>query len=357
MVSRLNALQIFIGILLALLVVEGLLQLTDRNSYDQFFNDSETGLLLYTPNTSYTNSSSCYENEVKINNLGFYGPDFDENKSENTFRIVVVGSSFVEALQVPIEEQFTHLLEQKLNEEIEGDVVFEVLPFGFSGNGTYLNLLYYTNYAQRFQPDLVVNVITDFDLLKNKNDVKHPPRFDEDGSVILELEKKETGGTTVLAKNVLRKSKLFMSFYGRYLMIKAKSNNTEEPEEADVLNEQEMVDMNGVWGTEEKLLTYFNQLVKEQSARFLVVSWDDDERIENSDEHIGEHVQAIAERSDFSYFDLRPSVSQRRQDEDVTPTWSCDGHWNAVGHQWVSDALATHLIEQKNLLTSTEIAK
>lgn len=89
------------------------------------------------------------------NSHGFRGPEIPLQKPQGTYRIAVLGDSYVEALQVDRPDTFCYLLESKLNETYPGSR-FEVLNFGVSSynfSQTYLRL---KEKVLAFDPDLVV---------------------------------------------------------------------------------------------------------------------------------------------------------------------------------------------------------
>jgi GDSL-like lipase/acylhydrolase family protein len=91
---------------------------------------------------------------VKINSHGFKDKERTYEKGKDVFRIVVLGDSFTEALQVPVERTFPYVLEQRLN--LENSKRFEVINLGVSGFGTaqeYLTLKYY---GLKYHPDFVI---------------------------------------------------------------------------------------------------------------------------------------------------------------------------------------------------------
>jgi hypothetical protein len=94
---------------------------------------------------------------VAINHEGFRDRDHAVASEPNVFRIVVLGDSFAEALQVPQRDTFWSVLEQRLQAcpSLAGRRV-EVLSFGVSGYGTTQELLVYRKFARKYRPDLVL---------------------------------------------------------------------------------------------------------------------------------------------------------------------------------------------------------
>jgi lysophospholipase L1-like esterase len=91
---------------------------------------------------------------VRINGHGRRDVERQFAKPPGTFRVLVLGDSFVEAMQVPLDGAFARLLERQLNGD--GTARIEVVSAGVSGYGTASELLYFERVGKRYQPDLVV---------------------------------------------------------------------------------------------------------------------------------------------------------------------------------------------------------
>ncbi|HEX6203296.1 MAG TPA: SGNH/GDSL hydrolase family protein [Thermoanaerobaculia bacterium] len=116
---------------------------------------------------------------VEVNRFGFRGPAPRVGKPEGTFRIVVLGDSQTEALQVDFEDTFGEVLERRLAACAElpgGARSVEVLNFGVSGYGTAQALLTLRHAAAAFDPDLVLlAVYTGNDVRNNVEAIERDP--------------------------------------------------------------------------------------------------------------------------------------------------------------------------------------
>jgi hypothetical protein len=92
---------------------------------------------------------------VQINRKGWRDVEHEYAKPAGTFRILVLGDSFVEAMHVPLEATFPRLLEGELNKDGTPPHV-EVVSAGVSGYGTASEVLLFEQEGKRYQPDLVV---------------------------------------------------------------------------------------------------------------------------------------------------------------------------------------------------------
>jgi len=100
-----------------------------------------------------------YETFVQINAQGLRDDPLPYAKPQGAFRILLLGDSFVEGLQVGQHETFAALLEKRLG--------VTVINAGVSRYGTAHSLLYLRHEGQRYQPDLVVYALYPNDITDN----------------------------------------------------------------------------------------------------------------------------------------------------------------------------------------------
>ena len=99
--------------------------------------------------------SSEYFARVRFNRLGLRDPRDSYAKPPGTFRILLLGDSFTEAVQVEQRETTAAVLEARLRAARPGLNV-EVINAGVAGWGTGIEGLYLDNEGYRFEPDLVL---------------------------------------------------------------------------------------------------------------------------------------------------------------------------------------------------------
>jgi hypothetical protein len=153
-------------IALVLTITLFLLEITTRFVYEKpwvhgySFNEF-TGVSL-TPNTNgwWTREGKGF---VEINSRGMRdNREYEHFSKDNIYRIAVVGDSYVEALQVNVNETFWRLMEVRLNSQCNSLKYkeFEVLPFGVSGHGPAQYMLNIKHKVSKLNPDLVLVVFT-----------------------------------------------------------------------------------------------------------------------------------------------------------------------------------------------------
>ena len=109
---------------------------------------------IFVPNSYYRNSGEGFS-EGYFNSHGFRDYDRSYQKDPNTFRIMVLGDSYVQAIQVALSDSFPALLEQRLNEN-STSMKFEVLALGMNGFGTAEEYMRYLDFGVDYSPDMVI---------------------------------------------------------------------------------------------------------------------------------------------------------------------------------------------------------
>lgn len=95
---------------------------------------------------------------IEINSAGWRGPETTVKPAPGTFRIALLGDSYIEAFEVPFDETVGELLESRLATRWGTPV--EVLNFGHGGYGTAQELLTLQHEVWKYSPDLVLLAVT-----------------------------------------------------------------------------------------------------------------------------------------------------------------------------------------------------
>ncbi|MBI3565244.1 MAG: SGNH/GDSL hydrolase family protein, partial [Elusimicrobia bacterium] len=143
------------GLLFALVLAESVLRLTGLRLPEFWRSDPVVGLSLR-PGTAgwFVDEGRA---PVRINSDGFRDRERTREKPAGTFRALVLGDSFTEAVQVPLEDTFEQRAERALAAcpALKGRPV-EVLNWGVRGYGTVEELELLKLRAESFSPDVVV---------------------------------------------------------------------------------------------------------------------------------------------------------------------------------------------------------
>jgi hypothetical protein len=112
----------------------------------------------FVPGARYVSRKEGYSSG-RFNSHGFRDRERTWEKAAGVTRMVVLGDSYVEALQVELDEAFPALLEDRLN-AAEGQGRYEVLALGQSGFGTVEDLVRYRAFGKAYRPDVVLLAVT-----------------------------------------------------------------------------------------------------------------------------------------------------------------------------------------------------
>ena len=94
---------------------------------------------------------------VRINSDGLRDREHAIQKSEGTLRIAVLGDSYVEGMNVPLEKTVPAVLERELSScAAPGHRQVEVINFGVSGYGTARELLTLREHVWKYDPDIIL---------------------------------------------------------------------------------------------------------------------------------------------------------------------------------------------------------
>ncbi len=170
----------------------------------------------YQSGLSYQLSNESERYWIKTNSKGLVGlAEHKYEKSEDTFRILVLGDSFMAAENVPAEKGFCRLLEEGLNKNSGKKI--EIINAGVAGYGTDNEYLFYSNEGYKYKPDLVIlSFLTANDIFDSSNELvkrfygsNDKPYFDLDDREDLQLhnypfERVSNTNALYIIKNYLR---------------------------------------------------------------------------------------------------------------------------------------------------------
>ncbi|MCY2993865.1 MAG: SGNH/GDSL hydrolase family protein [Planctomycetota bacterium] len=308
----------------------------------------------------------------EVNRYGFRQGLREPRKPVGSFRVAVLGDSFVEAFQVPYEQSLCAVLEQELAScpSLAGRSV-EVLNFGVSGYGTAQELLMLRHYVWDYEPDIVL--LTFFagnDLRNNARDLEpyqvRPFLCRANGAWVFDNSFREhpdylrAGSAGVQWKvgliNRVRVLQLANEWLGRW-----RQPASEPPPAGQVgagLNELALLPprdaaWSEAWEVTEQLLGMCQREARDHDARLFLVTLGQDLQV-HPDQAVRVACQRHLQVSDLGYaerrlkqfgqehgfpvIDLSQPMRQSAEEHGVflhgfdkaAPGW---GHWNAAGHR------------------------
>jgi len=146
--------------------------------------------ITFEPGAAYRHVKEGFS-EGRFNAQGFRDRERSVARPPGGWRILVLGDSFVEALQVPLDEAFPAVLEDRLRRRPGGDRT-EVLAMGQSGFGTASELMRYVDFGAAYDPDVVLlaffagNDVRDNSVLLNGDAPEFFFTLGADGALVLD---------------------------------------------------------------------------------------------------------------------------------------------------------------------------
>ena len=121
----------------------------------------------YYPNTTRRAVTKNYDVSFKVNSLGFNDVNHTFSKNPPSFRVLLLGDSYIEGETVSPEKHMARVIERlakKDNKEVE------VIVMGMSGYGQAHQLATYERLGKKFDPDLVITFFCANDMWNNRLD-------------------------------------------------------------------------------------------------------------------------------------------------------------------------------------------
>lgn len=392
-----------ISLIIALGVTEVFLRLINFSFPTFYSTDAARGYAL-TPNVEgwYRREGETY---IRINSDGLRDTEHAKQKAENTFRIAVVGDSYAEALQVPLEKAFWKLLENKLqNCGALGGRKIEIINFGVSGYGTAQELITLQQKVWEYSPDAILLAFTTnndvTDNLRETKRVNEIPYFVYRGDK-LELDDSFLTNSTFRWRNsILGKAGVWMRDNLRVVQLgyqaqtalksylakrsmqlivptvtaqtesnNAAANRSETAIRAEDVGVENMIYREPTddvyreaWRVTEGLLREMNDEVKSRNAKFAVVTLSNSIQIspsrklrEDFMKKVGStdifypdrRVNSFGDRENITVYNLAPELqAYAEQNNKILHGFGenlGNGHWNRDGHQVAAEILAPKL--------------
>jgi len=120
----------------------------------------------------------------KYNEYRYIGEAIPPEKQKNSFRVALMGDSFVESFQIFDRDYFGNIAENILGKEYP-DIRFEFLNFGRSGFDIADVYAYQKLFVDKFNPDLILYIIENDDLTPQYRDPLLPKTMVENDSLVV----------------------------------------------------------------------------------------------------------------------------------------------------------------------------
>ena len=374
-------LMILAGVFCGLLLCELILRVSGYSNANFYISDPVVGAALR-PNAEgwWTKEGHEY---IRINSQGLRDREHTKAKPANTVRIAVLGDSYAEALQLPMEKAFWAIIEARLREcgALQGRDV-EVINFGVSGYGTAQELLTLREKVWDYGPDIVLLAVTtlndisdDSRALKQSNDI--PYFVLSDGHLVLDDSFRNSrmyrfrGSALYYPVSWLKDhSRVVQAYYEVREAISVWLQYRSRPAmpgelgiREDTYREPRDDVWRNAWRVTEALIVLMRDEVKERHAKFFVVTLsgglqvhpDPNVRQEMAKRGVSVlypdlRVKDLCERESIPVLVLAPAL-QLYAEQNKAFLHGFDknlggGHWNELGHRIAGEMMADWLCRE-----------
>lgn len=305
---------------------------------------------------------SRWDQEIVVNHLGFRGPEPTPQKSALRPRVLILGDSFIEAVQIAWPDSMSSRIESRLAERGRPA---EVLSAGVSGWGTDAVVQYLSTDGMALEPDVIVVAVTIYnDVLDNLGEPFHRLQA---GRLV---HHDESALSSAAYFDLLVKS--YLSTHSHlYQLVRSSTRRASTPNAfsslqhhwADLLRTEPPPRLEYGWALTEALLDRLARLAEQQGARLSVVLIPMEEQLsdDRANAFLTEHqldrtdvdleapqkrLVEWGRRSGVEVIDLLERFREHDRTGGDSTYLTDDGHWNVRGHAIAGEFVADVLIEQ-----------
>lgn len=295
-----------------------------------------------------------YRVRETMNSKGIRGPEYPCEKPPGEFRILVLGDSYAEGYTVMFEDLFSEVLKRELNDRA-GKAV-QVINAGTGGYSTDQELLWFETEGIKYQPDLVILLFCDNDVLFNTLD-----RYFRGFKPLFQLDNGQLKLTNVpvpppaplpvpsAAARLCESSYVCRGIGSLAYRIKRLAGPKDRRASAPEPDHQRLLDWNkateaekrNAWDVTKALLARLKKDVEGAGARLLVAT------VPGNDD-VTRGIVSICRKDSIDCVDLTAPFRDeelRLKPQGRKLTYApYDIHWNADGHRLTAEVLRNHLV-------------
>lgn len=346
---------------------------------DSFYQSDKYISQIHVPGMRGRSIGKEFNVEMYINSHGYVGKEYDYEKSPEVWRAIMLGDSMVEAMQVTPEDNFTSLVEQKLNDQSEGN--YEVINMGVSNFGTVRSYLNLVNYGLKYNPDLVFYALAvTNDMSDNYMEQEEDATRNKSQSTSLKQRFKafliNHSEFALYVRNKTNTSVPLRKFFTKLGVISEYKNIIHEEDPTKELPikyhiyAQEDTDLFTLeWDKTKEYINKIKTTLETKGIDFVIVlipardqiyedSW---EKVKESFEALNMYDLDLAkpqrvlkdyfDKEEIKYLDLYPVLKQASIDDEERLYFIIDGHFAPRGHQVTGQAIYGFL--QNNFFSTT----
>lgn len=367
-----------LGILITLILVEIGLKLFTCETTLKFYDNPVFGSA-FIPNQKglFVTETKEYSSKVEINSQDWPDVEHTLDKPKNTYRILILGDSFVENFQVPFEKRFFRQLQDKLGNK------FEIIAIGRGNTGTAQQYLMLKEYGLKYKPDLVIQMFLTANDVKNNSPIlqndPYLPYFEiDEGNNLKEIPQiKRSDRTLSSLKEMLKKfeiTKIILSLRQKYLEQRAISLSGGYPIDYHIYDSSYSNEYQKARDITKRLILETKKITEESGAKYILVTLANNEQVNakvqekifnkypkmknnNLDfEKPDKLIKEFSESKKITYWQMLPYFQNYIINNPTTIThYFYDGHWNETGTNLAAQFLTENL--EKLLLKKEDASR
>jgi len=373
---------IFGGLFSAVLIVEMALRVAGISERNPFILDSSVGWV-------HRPSIAGYAREEggaywRINSEGWRDREHTKEKPNDTIRIAILGNSYAEALNIPLENTFGAIMEHELQQcPTLNDEHVETLNFGVASYNTAQDLITLRDRVWDYSPDVVVLIFGAANDVENNSKVLAEERLRpffavHNDKLVLDTSFRETSVFRFRTSSLAYRGYYFLRDHLGTVQVLRRFINTAKARKARpaenpsqelglddaVFREPKPTDIawQQAWEITDKLLIAMRNEVRARGAYFMVVSLGTGVQ-DNPDPSIREvlmrqlgvdnlsypdrRLKSLGDREHFQVLNLAPAFQayaiQRKAYLHGSGKSRGLGHWNVDGHHLAGTMIAQAL--------------
>ena len=290
-------------------------------------------------------------NLVRWNRGGWHDADHDPAKTGAGIRVLVLGDSYVEGIQVRLDELYHRQLERLLSEKEK--VPVEAVAFGASGWGQAHELEALTTKGLAYHPDLVIAEFLAGNDVRNNNDQLER---------LANAQMKGSSWARELFVDSLNSGLLFPAFlFDRMDLAIRQSRGQQDPVDSDVYRLAPNTPpelWEAAWTRTARLVREMKTAANRAGAEFLLVIFTSPMEIEawvpgtapaphQMDMRLpARRMGEICAAQHVACLDLAPRFARLPKSERDRVHLAGDGHWSRMGHRLAAEETIRYLTEE-----------
>jgi len=370
-----------IGVLIAFLLMEialrtfywaaeeKMLGLTPKRTTLEWVDNSALGRGLKASQEGwFVPKTNEYSTLIEVNSKGWRDSEHFLEKSEDTYRIVILGDSFVENFQVPLENTFFRQLEKELGRKLNKKI--EVITIGLGNTGPAQQYVALKEYGLKYEPDLVVQMfLTANDIKNNSPRLNNNPivpylKIDVEGKIEVIPPERDSSSPRIRLKETLKKSRfveLLLSIRQRFLE-KIEHEKYDYPLDYHVYDINYSKDYEEAWSLTKNIILKTKELSEQKGANYILVTLTNNEQVNkevwqktletypkmkgaNLDlEKPDKILKEFCEKKEINCRHMLPFFKEHLKNNPGEIThYPLDGHWNETGTNLAADFILRNL--------------